>query len=66
MTEMITNSNTAPETEHEAKALLIRLAIETKYRSPNGGYVSTLNKPASESDVGAASTKISCNALNIV
>jgi hypothetical protein len=64
MTELITNTNTSPATEHEAKALLVRLAIETRYRSPNGGYVSTLNKPASESDVDAVSAKISSNALN--
>ncbi|MFN8553142.1 MAG: hypothetical protein U0103_16840 [Candidatus Obscuribacterales bacterium] len=64
MTEMITNTNTAPASDHEAKALLVRLAIENRYRSPNGGYVSTLNKTAAEIDVGAVSAKISSNALN--
>lgn len=56
MTEIITGTNHGFTAEDNAKALLVRLAIESKYCSPNGGYVSKFNQcvtqPNAESELG--------------
>ncbi|HEY9730580.1 MAG TPA: hypothetical protein V6C89_01625 [Drouetiella sp.] len=44
MTESVTSTDSTTNYEESAKALLTRLTIEARYRSPNGGYVSTFNK----------------------
>lgn len=50
MTEPVTSTKEIPNDEESAKALLARLAIEARYRSPNGGYVSTFNKTVSKKE----------------
>ncbi len=49
VTESITNKKTSLSETEETKRLLLRLTIEARYRSPNGGYVSTHNKSNSQS-----------------
>jgi|688.fasta_scaffold164951_3 hypothetical protein len=50
MTEPVASTEAITNNEESAKALLARLAIEARYRSPNGGYVSTFNKNVSKKE----------------
>lgn len=63
MTEIITNGNTNSASKAETKALLVRLAIESRYRSPNGGYVSTFSKGTSESTANVVASNNSAGSL---